>query len=119
MNKGFSLVELLAVIIILGIIAAITIPNINNSIEASRNSMYEEQIKEIENLANTWGINHADLLPSTGTMYISLQTLKEAELLENKKISDPRTNEELTGCVAVTFDNAYNQYTYTYGNTCE
>ena len=35
-NKGFTLVELLAVIIILGIILAIAIPNIQNIIQQTR-----------------------------------------------------------------------------------
>jgi len=35
-NKGFTLVELLAVIVILGIIAVITIPKINEQVESSK-----------------------------------------------------------------------------------
>ena len=35
-NKGFTLVELLAVIVILGLIAVITVPKINEQIESSK-----------------------------------------------------------------------------------
>ena len=36
MKKGFTLVELIAVIIIIGIIAMITFPIVNNSIQKSK-----------------------------------------------------------------------------------
>ncbi len=39
MKKGFTLVELLAVIIIIGVIAVITIPKVNNSLEDSKKKL--------------------------------------------------------------------------------
>ena len=59
-KKGFTLVEVLAVIILLGLIAAILIPNYNKTIENSRKNSFKESlnglVRTIENyIANNPG----------------------------------------------------------------
>ena len=52
-KKGFTLVEVLAVIILLGLIAVIIIPNYNKSIEKSKKQSFEQSlnglVRSIEN----------------------------------------------------------------------
>ncbi|WP_010099168.1 prepilin-type N-terminal cleavage/methylation domain-containing protein [Ornithinibacillus scapharcae] len=50
-QKGFTLVELLAVIVILGIILAIAIPAIGNVIEKSENDAHDANVELFENAA--------------------------------------------------------------------
>ena len=47
-NYGFTLVELLAVIIILGLIAIITIPTIVNQLKENKEELYDAQIELIK-----------------------------------------------------------------------
>lgn len=47
MKKGFTLVELLAVIVILAIILAIAIPGISNIIESSKKGAVESDAKMV------------------------------------------------------------------------
>ena len=55
MNKrGFTLIEIIAIIILLSVIALITYPVINNLITDSKEKLYEKQINELERLSNTW-----------------------------------------------------------------
>ena len=49
MKKGFTLVELLAIIVILGIIGLIVVSVYNNVQKEASNKLYEEQLNEIEN----------------------------------------------------------------------
>lgn len=115
MKRGFTLVELLAVIVILGIIAMITIPNFNSIFKSASKKLSEEQISSIEGIARTWGVMNTNKL---GECYIlTLSELKSSGLLENISIIDPETSEELNDCVKISYDASNNQYDYTYTTT--
>ena len=59
-NKAFTLIELLAVIIILGILMLIAIPSVTSYINNSRKETYVDTIKELLNGARTL-VNSGDL----------------------------------------------------------
>lgn len=112
MKRGFTIVELLTVIIILGAIALITFPKIQNSFYNSSEKLLEKQIQSIESVARTWGLTNISKLD--GCYILTLEELKKSGLLENKDILNPKTKEELEGCVKIFYDESINQYTYTY-----
>ena len=47
-KKGFTLVEILAVIVILGLLALIAIPNVASTIKKQEESMYKSQLELIK-----------------------------------------------------------------------
>ena len=51
MKKGFTLIELICVIVLLGLIAMIAIPTINTAINNSKERAYNEQVTLIEHTA--------------------------------------------------------------------
>ena len=57
-NKGFTLVELLGVIIILGVISLITFPIINKSIKNSKEKSLEQIINNIEESAYEYSVSN-------------------------------------------------------------
>lgn len=64
-EKGFTLVELLAVIVILGIIVAIAVPAIGNIIEESRTKADEAEIQLIVDAARLYEIQDGNTIPVT------------------------------------------------------
>lgn len=125
MKKGFTLVELLAVIVILGLITSITVPIITGAINDSKAKAYEEQIKLIIDAGRNYMSNHANELPnSSSNKIISIETLKIEGYLTNKDIKNPiyessSTDEKkkcqyLDGSIIITYQN--NKYNYTYEN---
>ncbi len=68
MKNGFTLVELLAVVVILGIILAIAIPSIGNMINNNKVKAFEANVKMMlktgETLITQEGVTHTNLTPA-------------------------------------------------------
>lgn len=121
-NKGFSLVELLAVIIILSVIVTISTPIVISSINTSKEKAYENQLKMIEDAARRWmtdnsatadekTIETADLQK---VIRITVNELQNEGYLNRNKIKNPKTGKEMKGCIIISEDINYHQYTYEY-----
>ena len=63
MKKGFTLVEILAVFVVLGIISMITVPAIGNVIHMSKEKAYDKQIELIINASRSYMTNNSLELP--------------------------------------------------------
>lgn len=61
-NKGFTLVELLAVVTLLGIIALITIPVVTNTMSKQKEKLYYDQLNQLIKAAQNWGTDNNDTL---------------------------------------------------------
>ena len=110
-KKGFTLVELLAVIIILAIIATISVPSTLNVINYTKEKACEEQVKMIEDAAKRWASDN----PMDSRSYIEITTLQsEGYLDKSEKLLNPKTRGEMKGIVNIYKDEVYNQYTYEY-----
>ncbi len=116
-KKGFTLVELLAVIIILGIIALITFPIVDKSIENSKQAALERSIDSILEAAHNYSTQNS-LGYSTEENVIFLNELKSSGFLEIETIN-PVTNKEMTGCVLYKWDEINNQYVFRYDEECK
>lgn len=62
-RKGFTLVEILIVVIILGILAAIVIPQFTNASEDARKSSLTSQLQTIRSQVELYKLQHRDELP--------------------------------------------------------
>ena len=91
-KKGFTLVELLAVIVILGIILAIAIPNILNVINNSKEQAYESQKRFIIDAAKKYVMANQNLVFENNVATITLIDLKNEGLLPST-IKNPRDGE--------------------------
>src|SRR3954463_12066932 len=64
-NKGFTLVEILIVVIILGILAAIVIPQFTNASEDARKSSLSSQLQTLRSQVELYKLQHRDSYPTT------------------------------------------------------
>ena len=120
MKKGFTLIEIIAIIILLSVIALITYPVINNLITESKEKLYEKQISELERLSNTWVTKNTNKLKTEeGYTYdLSFEELNEQGFTSNKQIKNPKTGKNLTGCMKVTYNSSKNGYDVAYDENC-
>ncbi len=127
MKKGFTLIELVCVIILLGVIAMIAIPTINSAINSSKEKAYNSQISLIEETARTYMAKNPLKLPNQNTSskaYVCVENLKKSGLITNEDVKNPMYKKNSTetkekfesfdGTVEVTYSG--NKYRYKYNN---
>ena len=62
-NKGFTLIELVAIIALLGSIFLITYTEVNQSLEKSENQLSEVQKSNIKAASQNWAVDNLNKLP--------------------------------------------------------
>ena len=67
MKRGFTLVEILIVVIILGILAAIVIPQFTNASQDARRSSMTSQLQTLRSQVELFKLQHRDKLPGFDT----------------------------------------------------
>lgn len=119
MKKGFTLIELIAVIVLLGVVALISYPIIGNLINDSKQKAYEKQISELERVSYIWIARHVGILPKDGSSYkLTFEALNQEELTSSSQIINPKTNSPIPGCILVTYEQNNNIYTTNYDESC-
>ena len=77
-RKGFTLAELLGVIAILGIIALITVPAINRSLNKGKEDLYNTQIEQLKKGAQDYYAEHLSEMPDSLNS-VSCKTIDELQ----------------------------------------
>lgn len=113
MKKGFTLVELLAVVVLLGIISAIVVPVVGNQIETARKNAYKQTVNSIEEAAKRYGVTHMLGYPLE-EQGLSLDVLVSEGYLEEKDLVNPINDQKLSGCVFYKWNPESNIYEYRY-----
>ena len=89
MKKGFTLVELIVVIVLLSLISIFTFPSINKVINERKEKLYNIQIENIKASAESY-INKNNLFSTNDKVIVTLCELKQSGFTD-ENIKDPRT----------------------------
>jgi prepilin-type N-terminal cleavage/methylation domain-containing protein len=110
-NKGFTLVELLATIVIISVVAVISVPTIGNIISDMSNKVYIESEKTLARTGQNYFLTNNELLPIElgESSFIKLDQLVAVAAAE--KIIDPKDQQECEGYLIVSKPTA-NSYEY-------
>src|SRR5574344_2369638 len=112
-KRGFTLVELLGVIVILAVIAAITIPTVTGIIKKNKEKAYNATVATIIDASKKWSSDNSSMVSDTGDSYVKLDTLTEG-YIDQDELINPITNNTMDGCVKISHSDTYNQYEYSY-----
>ena len=116
-KKGFTLVELIGVIILLSAIALISVPIINNSLKNTKEKTYNSQIDTIIKAAKRY-VTEVGAGNDAG-FDITMDNLINAKLIEDDVIIDPRDDSNMinTLTIHVTYDSSSKSYLYCYNRS--
>ena len=112
MKKGFSLIELIAVIALLGIIMTLTSISVIHLKRNSDQKLYNEKVHYIEVGATKWGEDHLNLLSSDTCNNVLVSALINSGYIsgdsdDNTKLLIPGTNNYFEGSVCVKYENIH------------
>ena len=112
-NRGFTLVEILAVITLIGVLALITIPTIDAVIKSTREKGYENQKEVILSAAKDYGASKMMELPTVDGdyVYITLGDLKLGGFIEVDVIN-PINEMCISNDTVIVITRKNNNYTY-------
>lgn len=118
-NRGFTLIELVSIMVILGILALIAVPSITKHVEESRKVAYEEQIERIISATKKYVLESDEFLYSNkDKIQITLTKLKKDGYIEDEDLYNPITEKKLNGCVNIEYNSLKETYSYSYNEVC-
>ena len=108
-KNGYTLVELLATIIILGALCAITLVSVSGILKNSKNNLSNVQKERIEKIAEIYYLKEG---MNSGATCINISDLVDKGYVESKEVLDPKTREVLPGSVKIEDTSTKISYTY-------
>lgn len=113
MKRGFTLVELLGIITVLGIIAVIVTPVIQRTLEQNEDTIYKTLVKQIEGNAKDYLAINTNKLPQNegDTVLIKIGDIKKEGIIQIN-IKNPKTNNIISNESYVKVTKESNNYYY-------
>ena len=108
-KNGFTLVELLSIVVILGIIVVVALPQISGSIGSKKEKQYNKIVKIVENAGKVY------LTENVTRDSVSIDKLIKSDYLTSG-LKNPINNTPLTGCVKKIISDGVTKYKYEVDN---
>lgn len=115
-KKGFTLVELLAVLVLISLLMGLAIPGINRISNNMKKKSYNQKIKLVESAAELWGQDNKTRLQTTSCNIDDNEVLcykiKIKELLSENyldsdnnsgKYANPKNDKDMKDCIVFVY----------------
>jgi len=78
-KRGFTLVEILIVVVILGILAAIVIPQFSQASSEANENRLKADLQTLRSQLQLYKVQHNDVLPADAAAFVQAMTQKDAQ----------------------------------------
>ncbi len=113
-KKAFTLMELLGALIIIGILTVLAFTVVNNSLNNSKQKLYDTQIESIIDAAKLWEVDNIQELMNLNvgeTKVLLLDDLQREQYIDTN-LNNPLTDELISPTTEITITKQQNHYTY-------
>ncbi len=121
-KRGFTLIEVISVLIILGLLVTIIATQYTTTINKSRKNLNEEQKSRLVEVAKNVSLNNKTCLEiaknSPDGVKITLDQMKKNGYIANNELKNLEDNTLLNSCIVINYDSNYNKFEYTYSEDC-
>lgn len=93
MKKGFTLAELIGVLVVLALIGMIAVPSVAQSIKENKQKICVIQFSNITEAAKSWAANNIEKLPRSVTFNELINSGDLEDNLKNPKTGESFSNE--------------------------
>lgn len=114
-TKGFTLVELLGVIVILGIIGTLVTPLVVNLINEGKEDVNNMQIETVKRAAKNYANAHVYTLKDCDNCVVAdltIEQLQEEGFLEEKEVKEITSDTKASNQVQIRKENGKYKYVY-------
>ena len=120
-REAFTLVEVLAVVVILGILTLITYPILNGIIDKNKQKLYDEQMENLMIGSRTWIVQNGGKLQRVhGYVYrLSFEEMYKSGMIDSMNPKNPKTGRDLTGCMQLLYRRDIEGFDITYDESCD
>ncbi|MEG1995695.1 MAG: type II secretion system protein [Bacilli bacterium] len=96
-KEGFTIVELLAVIALIGVVMGIAVPNVMKIYSKNKQILYDQTITLILSAAEEYGNNNIDVYNMSSTVTVKVQDLINNKLIktDNGILKNPKDNKSM------------------------
>ena len=112
-KKGFTLIELIVVIVLLSLISLVVFPAVFSTLNASKETAYKSQKEIVVKAAKEYYLDNIELLPDAKEgeeTSVSLNDLIKKGYINEKEVINPKNNHVLDGKIKVSY--LANKYVY-------
>lgn len=119
-NKGFTLIEVISILVLIAIVATLSFQVVANRIKKSKQRLKETLYETIEQAANKYMLANPSLDKyHTSRLCIEITTLQNNGFLETGDIKNPETNELINSYkVLAEYESDSKQYKYDVVQSC-
>lgn len=114
-RSGFTLIEVIAVVVVLGMILLIIIPNVTDILNRSKANLNANQKEQIVMAARNWGLENLSVKDNKPVpAKVKIETLQNEGFLEDKDIKNLVDKSSLSKDTVVCIEYRNSQFVYTY-----